>query len=97
MRTTPPNSFSTIENLAWPAPLTYVVRHSTTNCRFGGVPVTAVKMPEPLEFVSRSSQSAIAARPRMRDGRHAFAHQRFSFVKLSIPLELTLAVVYCCP
>ena len=59
--------------------------------------MTAVKMPEPLEFVSRSSQSAIAARPRIREGRQAFAHQRFSFVKLSIPFELTFAVVYCVP
>ena len=40
---------------ALPARWKYVVRHSITNCRFGWLPVTAVKMPEPAVCVSRSS------------------------------------------
>ena len=57
----------------------------------------AEKIPPPDRFVSRSSQRATVARPRMREGRQAFAHQRFSFVKLIIPFELTFAVVYWVP
>jgi hypothetical protein len=44
-----------ISKFAVPARWKYAVRHSMTNCRFGWLPVTAVKIPSPAGVVSRSS------------------------------------------
>jgi hypothetical protein len=41
--------------LAVPVRWKYVVRHSITNCRFGALPSSAVKMPPPVSSVRRSS------------------------------------------
>jgi hypothetical protein len=38
----PEPSVKTISKLAVPVRWKYVVRHSTTNCRVGGLPMTAV-------------------------------------------------------
>ena len=40
----------------------YVVRHSMTNCRFGGLPMTAVKMPSLVSSVRKSSWYGMNAR-----------------------------------
>ena len=50
--------------LAFPERWKYVVRHSITNCRFGALPSTAVKMPPPVSSVRRSSWYGMNARSR---------------------------------
>jgi hypothetical protein len=80
---------------AGPPPATKPVRNSITNrCGFWS---SAVKTPCPPPSVRRSSQYRRIARPRILDGKQAFAHQRFSFVKLIVPFELTLAEVKFVP
>jgi hypothetical protein len=37
------------------------VRHSITNCRFGGLPIVAVKMPLPAPSVLRSARYGMKA------------------------------------
>jgi hypothetical protein len=79
-------SVKTTSKFAVPPPETNPTRYSITNrCGFCN---SAVKTPWPPAFVSRSSQRSRTDLPSMRDGRHAFAHQRFSPVKLMMPFEL---------
>jgi hypothetical protein len=90
-RITPLPSVKMTSKSAGPPPATKPVLNSITNrC---GLWSSAVNTPWPEEFVSRSSQYRRMARPSILDGRHAFAHQRFSFVKLMIPFEFTFADV----
>jgi len=49
-------SLKIASKLALPVRFAYPVRHSMTNCRFGGEPVRAVKIPWPPPEVRRSSQ-----------------------------------------
>jgi hypothetical protein len=85
-------SVNTTSKFALPPPETYPARYSITNrCGFWS---SAVKTPCPPAFVSRSSHKSSTDAPSIRDGRQAFAHQRFSPVKLTIPFELMSASLY---
>jgi hypothetical protein len=52
----PEPSVRITSKFAFPARWKYVVRHSITNCRLGGLPIVAVKMPPPASSVRRSAR-----------------------------------------
>ena len=66
--TRPVASSRTSSKFAVPVAGWKAARHSTTNCRFGGLPITAVKIPVPAWSVTRSSQSNEIDLPRPRPG-----------------------------
>src|SRR5215475_584869 len=84
---------------AVPARWKYVARHSITNWRFGGLPVTAVKIPSLVSSVRRSSWYGISARSRPLIGKDVQPDEKppFEVVSWRLPLELTYPLVYESP
>src|SRR5438874_1337391 len=83
-----------------PAVQQYTVRHSITNVRLGATPFTAVKVPSPLaaSAVYRSSQKGkITGPPNVAFGRHPLVYEVEFVANCSVPLVLTVALLYAVP
>src|SRR5437868_15539215 len=72
-------------------------RHSTMNVRVGALPETAVKMPSPAWLVTRSSKYGKTDGPKVLVGRQTLLKSVRLLVNWTLPLELTLALVYGVP
>ena len=92
-------SVRTTSKFAVPERWKYVVRHSITNCRFGGLPITAVKIPPPVSSVRKSSWYGMNARskPLIGSGRQPNDGPPLSVWNCMLPFEATYALVYGAP
>jgi hypothetical protein len=88
-------SVKTISKLAVPVRWKYVVRHSTTNCLFGGLPTTAVKIPPPDSSVFRSPWYGMKARskPLIGNEKQPVDEPPFEVRNCMLPLSVTQAFV----
>jgi hypothetical protein len=73
----------------------YVVRHSITNSRFGWLPVTAVKIPDPPASVLKSSWYGMNERssPLIGSAEQPAEEPPFEVRNCRLPFELTNADV----
>jgi hypothetical protein len=96
----PEPSVKIASKFALPARWKYAARHSITNCRFGGLPIVAVKMPFPAPSVLRSARYGMNARskPLIASGVQARNGATLLSVRnWMLPFELTHALVYGSP
>ena len=86
------SSGRTISKFAVPDRWKYVVRHSITNSRFGGLPITVVKIPSLVSSVRRSPRYGISERskPLIASGVHASeGRPPLDVLSCRVPLSLT--------
>ncbi len=67
------------------------------NCRFGGEPVAAVKIPSDAPPVWRSSQYGVSTVPKIEVGKHSFEYAPLDVPICRFPFELAVPAVYDWP